>query len=236
MDKKYICALVIALIGLFLLTLGNRLLKATTFLICVLFLTIFLFVFLFQYIIPSYTADWVKYIVLGVGVVGGIILGIFVVSRRKIIFGIFLGTLSGYFLGSILFVMIISKAVSPKLVVEIFTYIICIAVLIVLSICLFTPLIIVCTSFLGSYAFIRAISILAGGFPSESAIIDMIKKGETEELKKLMNWKFYIYIAAIMVLFALSLVIQIKIRPKGDDEDKDDDIKENELLTVNEVE
>ena len=84
MDNKIMVTIVLIVIGLYLMILGNRLLVITTFLVCCLFFIVFLFVFLFQYIIPSYTAPFVKYIVLGVGIAGGVGLGIYVSKRKKI--------------------------------------------------------------------------------------------------------------------------------------------------------
>lgn len=64
------------------------------------------------------------------------------------------------------------------------------------------------TSFVGSYALVRGISLYAGGFPSEQELHDQIQKG-------VIDWatydkKFYIYLGSIVVLTFISFFYQMK--------------------------
>lgn len=90
-----------------------------------------------------------------------------------------------------------------------------------------THILIISTSFCGAYAIIRGISLYAGGFPNESYIMDLIKNGEEEELKKVLTPIVFAYIAGWLVIFIIGLVVQYKTR--SDDDDKKSDIDENAL-------
>lgn len=66
------------------------------------------------------------------------------------------------------------------------------------------------TSLIGSYCFIRGISLFAGHFPDEMTIIDLQTGGETEQLKELLTWQVYVYLASIAVATIISMIIQYK--------------------------
>ena len=66
---------------------------------------------------------------------------------------------------------------------------------------------------------------MAGGFPSEAMIIDLIKRGEDETLKKLLTPAVYGYLAGWLVLFIISIVVQYKTRTEEDKEKLNDDYK-----------
>jgi len=66
---------------------------------------------------------------------------------------------------------------------------------------------------------------MIGGFPSEAMIIDLINRGETETLEKLLTPEVYGYLAGWLVLFIISLVVQYKTRTEEDKEKLDDNYK-----------
>ena len=71
------------------------------------------------------------------------------------------------------------------------------------------------TSFIGSYAAIRGVSLYAGGFPNEASLHDEIESGAV-------NWssfdkRFYIYLGSIVVLFLISHRFQQKTNPEEDE-------------------
>lgn len=66
---------------------------------------------------------------------------------------------------------------------------------------------------------------MAGGFPSEALVIDLIKRGETETLKKLLTPAVYGYLAGFLVLFIVSMIVQYKTRTEEDKEKLDDNYK-----------
>jgi Domain of unknown function (DUF4203) len=66
----------------------------------------------------------------------------------------------------------------------------------------FDMLVIVATSFIGAYAFIRGISMFAGGFPNEIVTFDKLAAGINPEFSDY----FFIYLAAIVTLSILGVV------------------------------
>ena len=68
------------------------------------------------------------------------------------------------------------------------------------------------------------ISLVAGKFPDEITVIDLRSRGETEQLKALLTWHVYVYLAAIGVCIIISMIIQYKTYkedpvPESDDKD-----------------
>jgi Domain of unknown function (DUF4203) len=68
------------------------------------------------------------------------------------------------------------------------------------------PAIIIATSISGAYAFIRGISLFAGGYPSELEIINYIKENEFTN----MPWTFYLYMGGFLVLSIVFMIWQFK--------------------------
>lgn len=72
--------------------------------------------------------------------------------------------------------------------------------------------IILLTAFIGSYAFVRGISLYAGGFPSETELHDELEAG-------IITWEtmpktYYGYLGGIVVVFMISAVYQFKHNQK----------------------
>lgn len=68
--------------------------------------------------------------------------------------------------------------------------------------------VIVATSFIGSYISVRSISILLGGFPNEFEINLRMKTRSNSSF----GWRFYIYMILIIVLFIFGMGYQFKRR------------------------
>lgn len=64
------------------------------------------------------------------------------------------------------------------------------------------------TSTIGSYAAVRGVSLVAGGFPSESLIIDLIKKQEFKEFDKILTGVVYAYLGSWLVITIVAIVFQ----------------------------
>ena len=71
-------------------------------------------------------------------------------------------------------------------------------------------IVIFATSLIGSYCIVRGISLFAGKFPDEITVIDLRSRGETEQLKALLTWQVYVYLAAIGLCTIISMIIQYK--------------------------
>ena len=69
---------------------------------------------------------------------------------------------------------------------------------------------IVATSFIGAYATIRGISLLAGGFPDVAKIFDLIEQQEWEQLTEMTKSWALLYIGGWVILGLGSMVFQCK--------------------------
>ena len=86
-------------------------------------------------------------------------------------------------------------------------------------------IVILATSIIGSYCFIRGISLFGGGFPNEFTIISLTYSDESEQITNLLGWKTYVYLASMVVLCILSVIAQFKINKEKEGE-KDEGAKE----------
>ncbi len=62
------------------------------------------------------------------------------------------------------------------------------------------------TAFIGSYAFVRGVSLFAGHYPSEVQIYAELKSGVQPQV----GWEFYVYLVAIAVMFIGGATYQLK--------------------------
>ena len=229
LDFQWIFGIILIIVGLFEAILGKKLLKPTAFILSCGISIVIIFVFFMQYLLPAGTADWIIWVVLVIAACIGIPLGYFVAKYDDKFVAILAGSLGGYVLGEFLYNLFGNRISLNPTLVNILFIIICIAVLVVLSLFLKKLIIISCTSLIGAYAFIRGISILAGGFPSEATIIDLINAGETDQIKEVLTWKVYLYLVSIVIMTGSSIYIQFKIN--DDDKFKDNDDEKDEHLT-----
>lgn len=73
---------------------------------------------------------------------------------------------------------------------------------------------------MGSYLFIRGISVFAGGFPAEWHIITEVKVGG--DVLSLFDARFYAYMAAIVVLSVLAWLFQFHMMYRNKNKDEED--------------
>merc|ERR1711957_97543 len=102
--------------------------------------------------------------------------------------------------------------------------VISVGICIAISYYLIDGYIIFATSLNGTYMIIRGISFMAGGFPSETIVIDLIKREEDETLKALLTPAVYGYFAGWVILFVLSLIWQFK---QYNEKKAEEDLEEN---------
>ena len=224
--KKYqiLFASLMILIGLFEMIFGNRYIRATSVIISILAFLLFCVFVLFPYIFKQSSDEKKAWIALAIAVVVGAVLGFLVSIFHKAIISAILGIVCGFCVAQGLYVSVFSriKTSKPK-VIRIVVYVVVIVIFIALSVFLFNVIIIFATSFIGAYSFIRGISIFAGGFPNEATIIDLIEKKEYESIKKLITWKVYVYLAAIVICFIIGLITQFRMKKKDEEEKLTDD-------------
>lgn len=159
--------------------------------------------------------DYAVWIILGIWVIIGIVAGVFIAKKRKwgiAVIGGFGGVMFGLLLTTI-FGSAISSAIAYYALV-----ITCGILAFIITFFVEKIVLIIVTSFLGSYAIIRGISMYAGGFPNETELHSLASKG-------LIDWTtfpkaFYGYLAGILVLSILTSVFQFRTNKDDDSSSK----------------
>jgi hypothetical protein len=75
-----------------------------------------------------------------------------------------------------------------------------------LTFCIFDPILITATTLIGAYAFIRGISLYAGGYPNEFNLYEYVEHGQYNSIP----WTFYLYLGGFVVFLAFGMVVQCK--------------------------
>ena len=73
-----------------------------------------------------------------------------------------------------------------------------------ISLKLFKLILVIGTSFIGSYMVIRGAAVYIGGYPNEFQLINEIQAGDIDNIP----WSAYLYIAGIIVLAVLGVLFQ----------------------------
>jgi len=212
-DFVFIFAVILILFGLFNCLLGQKFAKYTSFLLTLFSVTILYLIFS-QFLLPSGCKQWIIWVMLAIGVILGCTAGYFVFKYHEKVLVFLVGGLGGFLLGEFLFNLFGNAIPWNLTLVNILFILICIIAAIVIAYFLKDAIIIGFTSFIGSYSLIRGISLFAGYFPSEFTVIDLKNKGEDDQLKELLTWRVYVYLAFIVICTGLSIFLQIKIIKK----------------------
>jgi len=94
------------------------------------------------------------------------------------------------------------------------TLILCVILCGIIGYYMLNTIIIFATSFCGAYAFIRGVSMFAGGFPNEGYMFDLINKKEFATLKSIGFTHMLMYFFGFVACFIFSVWFQYKIQPK----------------------
>lgn len=230
MRYKVIFIIILMAFGLFNCLLGKRLSKYTAFLICLVVVTVLVLV-LSQYILPPGCSEWIIWVMLGVGVALGITAGVFLFIYHDKVMAIVAGGVAGLFLGEFLYSFFGNLIPANGYAINIAFVVASIGVMIAIAFFFKNFIIILATSIIGSYCFIRGISLFAGGFPNEFTIISLTVTDEANQIKDLLGWETYVYLSAMAILCGLSIFAQYKIN-KDKDEEKDEGAKDANLKVV----
>ncbi len=163
----------------------------TVFAILLLFYTTFL---------KDTTETWVGWTVLACSILIGLVVGFFMMKLERLGAALLAGW-GGFLLGFLLNEMVLYKVESQALFWSVNVG--CAIAAAVLSFFLYEHVLILTTSFAGSYMLVRGISFYAGGFPNEFTLADQIKAGDTDAFT---NW-FYLYMVCIMIVCAIGAVV-----------------------------
>jgi len=211
-----------ALLGLLIAIFGLKLFLPTLFIVSFVagfFVAFFIF---FAEIVTPESRESTKWILVGFAIVLGIMIGYISIKANK--FGIFIiGALLGTIIALILYNAILFKIkTNPAELVLLIT----LGVLGlgggILALVFYKHVIIIATSLIGCYAFVRALSLVIGSFPNE---IQIIKQIQTQDYNFSVHWPFYIYMNVIFLLTLLSIYIQYKIKARSEANEVDFDEK-----------
>ena len=208
-EHYVIFGIILIAFGLFNCLLGNKFARVTSLILCIFIITILVLVFS-QFVLPSGCADWIIIVMLVVGLILGTVAGIFAFRHHKTVIAFLVGGICGFFLGQFLYSLFGNRIPVNGIVMNIVFVLVSIGILILITFKLKKEIVIIGTSFIGAYIFIRGISLLAGHFPDEFTIADLVNNGEYEQVKDLLTWHVYVYLTFIVIITILSAIFQFK--------------------------
>lgn len=184
---KQVFGAIAILIGIFMLTFGNKFLKIT-FTLVLMIASCSIALYFYYYLPIDKSEDFTLWITLVVGLIFGLVLSYFLIKIEELIY-FCIGGYLGYLLGNMIYTAILIN-LNSDLVLPI-TLIISILLCGYVSFKLSKHIIILTSSLLGAYAIVRGASFYIGHFPNESVIIDLIKNNEFNQLKTVIEFIFF---------------------------------------------
>lgn len=217
---KIIFFVAFILIGSFLNFLGAKIVKCTL-VITSFFVTVGgIFFLLFSVIGLKSLSMTVMWILLILTLLISFLVAYLFLKFIKVFYAV-LGGIMGYAIGSIVYSFIFRHITSNPELFYWLSIIICVILGVLFAVFAHKHLTIVATSILGSYIFIRGISLLAGGFPSEAEMIDLISRKEFDQLSDLLTPLVYLYFAGLAILIVCGIVVQYKFYSEDDEKKLD---------------
>ena len=180
-SNKWIVGTFLIVFGIFFCFLGTKFIEITEFIAGVLASWFLLCFLLFNWLQVSYStaAFW---IIIFVTLVVGIGIGYLFYKIGKCLPAMILGGFAGYALANFLYQLFLKNIQWNPLVIYWITVILLVAGGAVAAYFFTEHLFILSTAFIGAYALIRGIAFMAGNFPDERQIIELISKGETAQV------------------------------------------------------
>lgn len=155
------------------------------------------------------TASWIGWVILVCSCILGLAGGFLLYKCQRLGAAILAGW--GGFMAGILINTTFAFAMHGSVVFWIIT-ISCSIVAGLVALCAYNPVVIIMTSFAGSYIFVRGISLYTGGYTSELVIMQMIKNGQISKIDPI----FYAWLSGIVVCTIISCCVQFR-RHKADE-------------------
>jgi len=207
-DYSYLWGAGLILIGFFLGMFGQKLFSATLFIIGTLVTVCLIWLLFYSTFLTSSTEEWVGWVVLACSIIVGLFGGYLLYKCQRLGAAV-IGGWGGFLLGVVFNTTVLWAAQS-----EVAFWIISISCALVaagLAFIFYYHAVILSTGFTGAYFFVRGISLYAGGFPNEWALIEQIKAGAISHI----SYWFYLYLFFIIVLAILFIIFQYRHFKKG---------------------
>ena len=227
-EMKYISSIVLIIIGIILLLFGKKCEQFTITILVFIISTTFLFIIIFAIMPSGGDRDIIFWVTVVVSIVLSGVISYFFWENTNLLLGIVSALIGGYLLGTFIYSLLLLK-IKENLLINIVVIIVCMIIVFVITYNTLDYILIIITSIIGAYTIMRAFTFWIGGYPNESQLIELISKEEKDELRKLITFKFYIYIVVWILLTIGGIVFQIKKLDK-DDEDSPK-IKDAALFT-----
>lgn len=197
--------------GLFLALLGYKVFQAALFMVITLFVAFLVLFLCYATFLYDETAAWVGWLMLGVSLLFGLLGGYLMIQFEKV-GGAVLAGWGGFMIGILIneSFLFLAGALWLFWVVNIA----CAGIAAILGFVLFDHAVTFGTSFMGSYFFMKGISVMAGGMPSIYVVMKALKNDDITSF----DAAFYGYFAGIIVMTVLASIFQYKfwLRPALD--------------------
>jgi hypothetical protein len=199
----YLFGAALILMGGFLSFFGNKFVNVVIFLVASIALMLVGSGLFINFALKKVDKDWVVWTAFIVILLISMGLGYLLVKFRKYGIGLFAGW------GGVMIGFLVTTTFHIANVYAFYAIIIAAGVgMFIVAIYVEKTVIILLTAFIGSYAFVRGISLYAGGFPSETEF-------HAELEAKILTWDnmpktYYIYLGGIILIFVVSSIYQFK--------------------------
>ena len=196
--------------GIFFAFFGRYFLKIATFIAGSILISFIILFVISETLLRRNNSTWLGWLVLCIGVIVGPVGGYFLAKYERFDAALF-GAWGGFTLGVILNESVLYLASSIVLFwcVNISLAIICAAA----GFFTFNQVVLIGTSFIGSYLVARGISLYAGGFPNEYLLINQIKSGAISNIDPV----FYAYLVGILIMSVIAYIVQLKMFKRMDE-------------------
>ncbi len=205
----YIVAIPMILAGACLLVYGGRFPTTALFIMTTALTGTILLLLVYKFL-PAFTPSWLVYIIIYFAYGNGLMLGFGATMSPKV--GVTAcGAAFGFFIGLIIDLTIISRFTTYDSIASQITICFFVLVFCVLSVLLYDYAVILSASTFGSYLFWRGLSMMIGGFPSETMIMVACTTSQISGLP----WTFWCWISCMIITTISAMIVQLVHRKKN---------------------
>lgn len=190
----------VILLGLFFLILGGHFIKTSVFFITFASIVFTLLAILYAFALSYKTPEWVGWIILTGSMVLGAVVALLTAAFVRvgvILIGIWAGATVGSLAYQTFAYLIASEVIMLWSLMAVFALIGA-----VLSIKLYKFILVIGTSIIGGFLFIRGIAFYAQGYPNEFELHNEIVSGELDNVP----WTVYVYVVSMIICAILSFL------------------------------
>jgi len=195
------------ILGVFLILFGQKLYEITIFVLAFVISGAFFLTLTFQFFVKDTSDPAVKWVVLGICAILGLIIAYFIIKLNKLFF-ILLGASLGYLLGNFLYIFILNFIPGNVNLVFFSTIGVCMVICAALAYFLSDFLLILSTSFIGSYSLVYGVSLYLEPLINIGLIFELAKNGAWDQVYKLFTPYQWSYFASMIVLIIFGLIYQ----------------------------